>query len=222
MSETSSISWRRPQIVPLGDTAVLVRFGASLDDEANKAALKLAQRLSDAPIDGVLEVVPSLVSVLVRYDPGRIEPFRLSGEIAMRLEGQSAMAASEHVIKVRFGGEDGPDLDAVAASLSLSVHAFIDQHCAAPLRVLATGFAPGFVYCAFHPEGLALPRRQEVRPRVPVGSVLFAARQTAIAATDIPTGWHVIGRTDFRNFDAMQMPPTQIAAGDMIRFEAAT
>jgi KipI family sensor histidine kinase inhibitor len=220
MSETSSISWRRPQIVPLGDAAVLVRFGASLDDGANSAALKLAQRLSHAPIDGVLEVVPSLVSVLVRYDPGRIEPFRLSGEIALLLEGQSAMSSSEHAINVRFGGEGGPDLEFVAESLGLSVSAFVDRHCAVPLRVLATGFAPGFVYCGFHPEGLALPRRHQVRAKVSVGSVLFAARQTAIAATDIPTGWHVIGRTDFRNFDATQMPPTHIAAGDLIRFEA--
>ena len=85
---------------------------------------------------------------------------------------------------------------------------------------LTTGFAPGFVYCGFHLEALNLPRRDLVRPQVPAGSVLFAAGQTAIAATDIPTGWHVIGRTDLRNFDPAAVPPTRLRAGDSVVFEA--
>lgn len=54
-----------------------------------------------------------------------------------------------------------------------------------PLRVLATGFAPGFVYCGLHPDDLSVPRREAIRPMVPAGTVLFAAGQTAIAATDL-------------------------------------
>jgi inhibitor of KinA len=49
--------------------------------------------------------------------------------------------------------------------------------------------------------------------------VLFAAGQTAIAATEIPTGWHVIGRTEFRNFDPTASVPTRLAAGDAVQFE---
>jgi inhibitor of KinA len=101
----------------------------------------------------------------------------------------------------------------------LSRDAFVERHCAAPLRVLATGFAPGFVYLGFHEEALRVPRRAAVRGRVPAGTVLFAAGQTAITSTDIPTGWHVIGRTGFRNFDPEVLPPTRLAAGDTVRFE---
>jgi allophanate hydrolase subunit 1 len=53
---------------------------------------------------------------------------------------------------------------------------------------------------------------------VPAGTVLFAAGQTAIAATPIRTGWHVIGRTRFQNFDPHRAPPTVLAAGDTIQF----
>jgi allophanate hydrolase subunit 1 len=49
--------------------------------------------------------------------------------------------------------------------------------------------------------------------------VLFAAAQTAITSTPIPTGWHVIGHTEFRNFDPAAVPPTRLAAGDMVGFE---
>lgn len=216
----SQISRVWPQIVPLGDSALLVRFGASLDDDANKAALALAQRLTRDPVEGVVEVVPSLVSVLVRYDALRAESFRIAGEIGLRLGRFEADIAREHFVPVRFGGTDGPDIEDVADRLNLTIDGFIERHCAQPLRVLATGFAPGFIYAGFHPESLNVPRREQVRPLVPVGSVLFAAGQTAIAATDIPTGWHVIGRTQFRNFDQSRDPPTTIAAGDVIRLEA--
>ncbi len=217
MSQMSRV-W--PQIVPLGDSSLLVRFGASLEDEANKAALALAARLKRDPVEGVVEVVPSLVSVLVRYDAFRAEPFRIAGEIGLRLGSSEVDSVREHFVPVRFGGAEGPDLEDVADSLNLTIDGFIERLCVRPLRVLATGFAPGFVYAGFHPESLNVPRRQQVRPLVPVGSVLFAARQTAIAATDIPTGWHVIGRTEFRNFDPLRDPPTTIAAGDLIRLGA--
>ncbi|WIY54264.1 carboxyltransferase domain-containing protein [Devosia sp. YIM 151766] len=220
MSDIDNIAPERPLIVPLGDSALLVRFGSRLDDAANAAALSLARALEDDPVAGLVEMVPSLVSVLLIYDPAKAEPVRLAGEISLRLSRPSRHAAASHRIAVQFGGADGPDLDAVAASLNLSVATFIEQHCAAPLRVLATGFAPGFVDCGFHPDHLTLPRRKQVRPLVPAGSVLFAAGQTAITATDIPTGWHVIGRTEFRNFDAARLPPTQLKAGDMVSFEA--
>jgi allophanate hydrolase subunit 1 len=36
----------------------------------------------------------------------------------------------------------------------------------------------------------------------------------------MPTGWHVIGHTDFTNFDPMHSPPTLLSAGDFIQFEA--
>ena len=208
-----------PQIVPLGDSALLVRFGQSLDDAANRAALAFAARLEADGIAGVVEIVPSLVSVLVRYDPAVVGVTRLSGELSLRLSGEDVpLEPRTHRVPVHF---DGPDVGEVADLLKLSIDGFIQAHNRNMLRILATGFAPGFVYCGFHDEALTVPRRTLVRPQVPAGSVLFAAGQTAIAATDIPTGWQVIGQTAFRNFDPADNPPTQLRAGDRIAFEVA-
>ena len=219
MSGRENAAPLRPDIVPLGDQALLVRFGSSLDDAANLAALGLGAKLTDDPIRGVLEIVPSLISVLLRYDPNEIGATRLAGEIGLRLGYAEVLGPAEiHDISVQF---DGPDLAEVAGALNLDVDAFVAAHNAEPLRVLTTGFAPGFVYCGFHPEALILPRRTIVRPLVPAGSVLFAAGQTAIAATEIPTGWHVIGRTGFRNFLPEHDPPTVLQAGDLIQFRVA-
>ena len=219
MSGTENAASLRPEIVPLGDRALLVRFGSSLDDAANRAALTLGSRLTRDPIKGVTEVVPSLVSVLLRYDPDEIGQTRLAGEISLRLGPSDAPRPQQiHDIAIHF---DGPDLAEVAQALTLDVEGFVAAHNADPLRVLTTGFAPGFVYCGFHRDGLVLSRRAVVRPLAPAGSVLFAAGQTAIAATDIPTGWHVIGHTDFRNFVPENDPPTRLRAGDLVRFGVA-
>ena len=209
-----------PTIVPLGDSSLLVRFGTVLTDAANRAAIALARALDGAPIAGVVEVVPHLVSVQLRCDPLVSAPAAIAGELRLRLFalGNATPATTSWRIATTF---DGPDLEAVATALGMGASDFVAAHNAKPLRVLATGFAPGFVYCGLHAERLVLPRRTSVRPSVPAGSVLFAAGQTAIASTEMPTGWHVIGRTDFANFDPATDPPTRLGAGDVVTFEVS-
>ncbi|MDB5505820.1 MAG: allophanate hydrolase subunit 1 [Devosia sp.] len=209
-----------PTLIPLGGQALLVRFGTSLDDAANRRAIDFARLAALADLPGVLEIVPNLVSVLLRFEATVIDFDWLAGEVRLLLSARLEThipTPVEHAIGVVF---DGPDLAELAAGVGLTEAQFIDSHNAQPLRVLATGFAPGFVYLGFHPAELVVPRRTAVRPMVPAGTVLFAAGQTAITATAIPTGWNVIGHTDFANFDASKTPPTLMRAGDSVRFEA--
>jgi len=214
----------QPLLLPLGDSGLLVRFATSLSDEANRRAIAFARRLRLKMPAGVTEIDPNLVSVLLKYHPVKTSYEALAGEVRLLLSAPSAadeLPPREWTIPVRFGGMNGPDLADSAAALGLDVDEFIRQHNSLPLRVLTTGFAPGFVYCGFHPESMKLPRRPSVRPPVPSGSVLFAAGQTAIASTPIPTGWHVIGITDFRNFDPAADPPTRLLEGDFVSFTRA-
>jgi KipI family sensor histidine kinase inhibitor len=81
------------------------------------------------------------------------------------------------------------------------------------------GFAPGFAYLGPLPEALRLPRREQPRPRVPVGAVAIAGSQTAIYPVATPGGWHLIGRTDAVVWDARRTEPALLLAGDAVRFE---
>ena len=213
----------RPRLVPIGDAGLLVRFADRLDDQANRDAVALARHLADHPPEGVVEVVSSLISALLRYDPRVTDFDSVAAAVRLSVSGAVLDEPKEGAridIDVRFGGEHGPDLDEVAGSLGLTPAAFVVRHNDAALRVLTTGFAPGFVYCGMHGDNLVVPRRHEVRPWVPSGSILFAAGQTAITATPIPTGWNVIGRTDFINFDPALDPPTRLRPGDVVQFRA--
>lgn len=209
-------------IMPLGDTAMLVRFSDRLTDQANQAAVSAAQHFVQANIPGVLEITPNLVSVLLRYNPEIVRPSDLSGEIRICLSASQPKGESKparHEISATF---EGPDLIEVARLTGMSVPDFVARHNATPLRVLATGFAPGFVYCGMHADDLVVERRKTIHSKVPAGSILFAAGQTAICATSLPTGWHVIGHTDFANFDPSASPPSQLAAGDFVQFVEVT
>lgn len=211
----------RPKLVPLGDRAVLVRFAEVLSEEANLAAITFSQSLERDPLGGAVEIAPNLVSVLLRYDPGATSYETLAGELRLRLavfEAGEAPTGTSHEIVVRYGGADGPDLAEVCAALSKTEREFKAFHTGEPVRVLATGFAPGFVYLGLHGEEWAIPRRKQLREEVPAGSVLFAAGQTAITATAIRSGWPIIGRTEFRNFDLGRSPPVTLTAGDSVRF----
>jgi KipI family sensor histidine kinase inhibitor len=209
----------KPTLLPLGDAALLVRFAETLSEESNVAAIALARQLETDMPEGVTEIALGLVSVLLRTEP-KADLAQIAGEVRLRLgETGGEARPAQHTIAARF---DGEDIAEVADLLGLGAAEFIRRHNATPLRVLATGFAPGFVYCGFHPPELVVPRHGTIRLMVPAGTVLFAAGQTAIAATPIRTGWHVIGSTDFRNFDPAADPPTRLRAGDAIRFVATT
>jgi FixJ family two-component response regulator len=67
-------------------------------------------------------------------------------------------------------------------------------------------------------ERLALPRRATPRTRVPAGSLAIAERQTAIYPQASPGGWHLLGHTPLRLFDAQREPPCPLALGDRVRF----
>ena len=53
-----------PLILPLGDEGLLVRFGMTLSDAANRAAVSFARQLRRNLPEGVTEIDPNLVSVL--------------------------------------------------------------------------------------------------------------------------------------------------------------
>jgi len=208
-------------LVPLGDRALLIKFGDRLDEEINQRAVLAAKIVKTAKIPGVLEVCPTLVSVLVRYDPQNLGYMQLCDQIRMALINlghSDAPKRNRFTISIEYGGALGPDLEESAARCSLSVAEFIKAHNGSKLHVLATGFAPGFVYCGLHKPQLHIPRRTKLHTKVAPGSVLFAAGQTAITATHVPTGWNVIGHTDFSNFDAADNPPTRLRPGDEISF----
>lgn len=228
------------QIIPLGDSALIVRVDESRGDAESTldTVLDVLVRLEAAALPGVIELAPAYASVGVFYDPARvigrdglgagafaILEARIKAALAPPRPGgptPAATAARSLEIPVCYEEEFAFDLREVARHASLSPDEVVQRHGAANYRVRCVGFTPGFPYLSGLPLELATPRRASPRKEVPAGSVAIGAGQTGIYPQSSPGGWNVIGRTPLRLFDARRDPPVLLQAGDEVRFRAIT
>jgi inhibitor of KinA len=217
------------RIVAIGDAAVLLTLGQRVDPELAARAQAIA-----AAMDALRErqpalgrAVPAHASVLVPFDPLAIELDAVTSlvracasEIQPVVDDPVPPSAPIEIV-VRYGGDDGRDLDEVAALHDLRPSDVIDLHAGAVYRVLFLGFAPGFAYLGGLPARIATPRKATPRARVPAGSVGIAGQQTGVYPLAMPGGWQLIGRTDARLWDAARPSPALLRPGDRVRFVPA-
>ena len=220
-----------PRVDPFGDAALLVTLGDRADPALARRAGETARAIEGARdgLPGVGRPVPAHATVLVPFDPLEIDPqvveaavVRILQEVAGR--GQADAGDPRPVaieIPVRYGGEDGPDLEAVAAAHDLRPADVAELHAAAVHTVLFLGFAPGFAYLGGLPEQLVTPRRATPRERVPAGSVGIAGEHSGVYPRSMPGGWNLIGRTDMVLFDPGREPPSLLEPGTVVRFVPA-
>lgn len=216
-----------PRIVPAGDSAVLVEFGSGIDPDVNTRVYTLAGQIEAKNSPAVVELVPTYRSLLVQYDPlvsRYSEMVTFLSDLVAGAVDSSRRSAKPDVIElpVVYGGEDGPDLEAVAEHAGLSTHEVIEIHSGTGYRVYMIGFAPGFPYLGGLDERIACPRLKTPRIEVPAGSVGIAESQTGVYPNASPGGWQLIGRTAVKLFDPLKASPSLITPGSEVRFVPVT
>ena len=205
-----------------GDSMLLVELEPAIDPVINERAILLAERLRARRARGVRDVAAGYCTIGVHFDPLQTDLAALERAIedeyatVATLESLPARAIIE--IPVHYGGEDGPDLAAVAGHAGCTEAEVIAKHSARTYRVYMLGFVPGFAYMGRVDPELAMPRHRVPRERVPVGSVGIAGQQTGVYPVESPGGWQLIGRTTTVMFDAQRETPSLLAAGDLVRF----
>ncbi|PVZ12489.1 MULTISPECIES: 5-oxoprolinase subunit PxpB [unclassified Pseudomonas] len=220
-------------ISPCGDTCLIIELAQCFSASANRQAAALADHLQAqrqaGELRGVLDVVPAMVTVGVHYHPTTVKC--LPGELPWRSlarqlremmlnipELQQRPASNVRELPVCYGGEHGPDLEAVAARCGLTPAELIACHSAEPVTVVMLGFAPGHAYLGQLDARLSLPRREVPRTQVARGSIGLANRQSVIYPSELPGGWHLIGRTPVSVFDLARPEPCLLRAGDRVQF----
>lgn len=221
-----------PRILPFGDAAILVELAAdtSIANARRARALAAAVSALRASDERLGVPVPGAASVLVPFEPRALTGGEVADLVAPLIDAVTALdeeaapdalSSREHVLRVRYGGADGPDLDAVAAELGLTAADVVALHAGAAYEVLFLGFAPGFAYLGEVPDGLRVARLETPRTRVPAGSVAIAGAMTAVYPHASAGGWRLLGRTDEPLFDPAGSPPARLRPGDRVRFEPA-
>jgi KipI family sensor histidine kinase inhibitor len=228
------------EIVPLGDSALIVRVRNRFDDRPEETldkVLRVFRQLQAASIPGVIELAPAYTSVAVFFDPVTVAKATETSEklfdwLATRIRAAVADAADRSAkkrstsrtveIPVSYDREFALDLDRVAQIAELSPGEVIHLHSTAEYRVACIGFVPGFPFLAGLPKKLATPRRDVPRKEIPPGSVGIGGAQTGIYPLRSPGGWNLIGRTPLRLFDPERSPPLLLRAGHRVRFRKIT
>ena len=228
------------EIIPLGDSAVVVRVRERFEDapeETLDEVLRVFQLLQRAAIPGVIELAPAYTGVAVFFDSLAVLKSNAAAsgvfdELATRIRSVIAPASKRHrrrkarsaarliEIPVCYDAEFGFDLDRVVEHTRLSEREIIDLHSSAEYRVACIGFVPGFTFLAGLPKNLATPRRDVPRKEIPAGSVGIGGAQTGIYPLRSPGGWNLIGRTPLKLFDPSKNPPTLLHPGDRVCFRA--
>ena len=202
-----------------GDSAVLIELDAVIDPVVNARAVGIAAAIRDRRLPGVRDVVPTYRSVAVHFDPLMCD-WRGLGDALRAAAAAPPVAAPGSLVEVpvSYGGEDGPDLDEVAAFANVPANTVVERHSGPEYRVFMLGFLPGFAYMGIVDESIAAPRKATPRMRIPSGSVGIAGRQTGVYPRQSPGGWQLIGRTPVEMFDPVREPAALLQAGDRVRF----
>lgn len=207
-----------PRIYPFGDSALVCEAPPPATLACQERIWALAQAVRAWP--HVVEVVPGMNNLTIVFDPLYADLEARARELAQAWEQAvgAAPAARRIDIPVRYGGEDGPDLPAVAKHAGLALDEVVRRHASAEYVVFFIGFQPGFAYLGGLDASLHMPRRAVPRLEVPAGSVGIGGAQTGIYPTASPGGWQLIGRTVATLFDPTRDPPTLLQPGDRVRF----
>jgi len=226
------------EIVPVGDSALIVRVREQFEDapeETLNEVLQTFQQLRSAAIPGVIELAPAYTSVAVFFDPVAVSKAsgtasdifdwlaaRIGAATVPKRRGSRRSAPRTVEIPVCYDPEFAPDLDEVAQHAQISAKEVVELHSAADYRVACIGFVPGFPFMSGLPKKVATPRRDTPRKEIPSGSVGIGGAQTGIYPLRSPGGWNLIGRTPLKLFDPTKNPPVLLRAGDRVRFRAIT
>src|SRR5579863_6269906 len=104
----------RPRIHPLGDTAIVCETAPPATLDCQRRFWALAERARLMP--HVVEVVPGMNNLTIVFDPLAADYETLAGQLESGWDAAESadMDSAGIEIPVRYGGEEGPDLAALA------------------------------------------------------------------------------------------------------------
>ena len=210
-----------PRFLDAGEAALVVEFGDTVDPVINDRVLALDAAFRADPPAGTREFVPTYRSLMIHYDPLRIDRETLIATVRRMIWGLAEWrgGGTTWTLPCCYDPALAEDIDEAANILRLTRDEAVALHTKATYRVYMCGFTPGQTYLGGVPEPIKISRRATPRPPHPAGAVLIGGGLCTIAPFMMPTGWYVIGRTPERLYAAEREDAFLIQAGDLLRFD---
>lgn len=213
------------KIVPVGDRAILINFGESIDIDINAKVTSFAKEVNSRKKTWVIDLIPTFCSVLVNYDPLAVS-YAAMADFCRDCLGQmkegAAIRRRIFEIPVIYGGAYGEDLPHVARHAGMTEAQVIAIHTGTDYLIYMLGFLPGFAYLGGLDQRIVTPRLKRPRVKIPAGAVGIGGSQTGIYPTVSPGGWQLIGITPVEVYDPKRTPAILYEAGDLVRFRSVS
>jgi len=210
-----------PRFLDAGEAALVVEFGDTVDPAVNDRVLALDAALRADPPTGAREFVPTYRSLMIHYDPLRIDRAGLIAIVRRMMAGLAEWRGegSSWTLPCCYDPALAEDIDEAAGILGLTRDDIVALHTRATYRVFMCGFTPGQIYLGGVPEPLKISRRATPRPPHAAGAVSIGGGLGTVVPFVMPTGWYVIGQTPERLYAAERKDAFLIQAGDILRFD---
>lgn len=220
-------------ICPLGDTALIIDFGNTIDEQINKFVHSVFYQLQNDPIPGMIEAIPAYSSLTIHYDVLFIRnklnkqttAFEWVSECLKKYISKENIETGDPQILIEipacYDHAYAPDLSYIASQNNISPEEVIHLHTSTTYRVYMLGFLPGFAYMGMVDEKISSSRKQNP-VTVEAGSIGIAGKQTGIYPFRSPGGWQIIGRTPLKLFEKEKINPVLFKAGDNVQFYSIT
>ncbi|MSR93704.1 allophanate hydrolase subunit 1 [Clostridiaceae bacterium 68-1-5] len=205
----------------VGDCAISVQLGEEISLEVNQKVRQLFLRLTEKPIEGILEMVPTYAGLTIHYNPVQIRFGELKALVGERLSGVENIRTVVQMVKeipICYDKEFALDLEECAAMEDMTEEEFIQVHSGEEYYCYMLGFAPGHPYMARFGRPFHFKRRESPRVRIPGHSVVAAQNLSNMIPFDQPCGWNVIGATPVALCDYRRKDPFLIHAGDWVKY----
>ncbi|MDN3593589.1 5-oxoprolinase subunit PxpB [Zunongwangia endophytica] len=212
-----------PQITPLGDTAILIQFEQIISEKLLDKILFYKKAIENLFIKQKVEVINTYNSILINY-------FVTIEDVYGDIQAVKAVFQQDNNTKnnnsrlleipVCYDAEFGIDLELISEEKNITISEIISLHTQPEYRVYFMGFLPGFLYLGGLDKKLQISRKSQPRMKIEKGAVGIGENQTGIYPKESPGGWQIIGNCPIDFFDKNQEIPTEISAGDYIKFKS--
>ncbi len=199
-----------PKVWPLGDSYVAVEFGDEASLELSFRVLALMTALAADPIGGTVDIVPTLRTLAIVFDPTCNRYERITAELLERVEGidpHAKLRSRRFVLPVWYNDPWSRSIaeknsepfgcEVVAELNGLStIEEVIARHTATDHWCACVGWGPGCYFC--YPMDpacvLSAPKLRTPREFCNARMLNMGGTCTAAMPVDGPSGYTMLGR----------------------------
>ncbi|VFA91557.1 Sporulation inhibitor kipI [Nocardia farcinica] len=211
------------------DEHLVVQIAEEMTLAANFTAMAISNRLAERDLDGILDICPANASLLIRFDPDRLEPATLEAvvrAIEEEVARQTHPAIRTRLLEIpvwyddpmtrevgakfrdRHQRPEGTDVEYAMAELGLgSVAEFVERHSSAPWLVSMVGFVAGLPFMfqmVEREQQIELPKYLRPRTETPKLTVGHGGCFACIYSVKGAGGYQMFGVTPLPIFDPEQ------------------